>query len=192
MNFLTPHLHSDTRLHTVDSPDIPFPDGSFDITYSPNQLHQVADPEALLREMARVTTPGGLVAAREVDYGAMTWHPLHPGLTRWRAVFSVVSDLADTQPNAGRHLPTWFLSTGLSDITVSSSNETYASQEEKDTLANQWIQRTQEPDYQQRIEQVLGEEVGTATEQIIAGWNAWKETPGALLIMPHVEVIARV
>lgn len=201
-DFLLPHLHPNSRLLSIsadkiqslqsDAPSIPFPDNSFDITYASHTLQYAANPTAVLREMARITTPGGIIAARDADYGAMTWHPLHPGLSRWRAVFSVVSDLTGSQPNAGRHLPTWFLEADLKDTTVSSSNSTYATGEEKEALASSWIQHTHEESYQKRIKEVLGEETVSATKQITTGWNEWKNTPGAVMVLPHLEVIAQI
>ncbi len=43
--------------------DLPFPDGAFDVALAQLVVHFMADPVAGLREMARVTRPGGVVAA---------------------------------------------------------------------------------------------------------------------------------
>lgn len=40
---------------------LPFAEGSFDLTYSSNVLEHVPDPEAMAREMLRVSKPGGIV-----------------------------------------------------------------------------------------------------------------------------------
>ena len=40
---------------------LPFADGSFDVTYSSNVLEHVPDPWVMADEMVRVTRPGGLV-----------------------------------------------------------------------------------------------------------------------------------
>ena len=46
---------------------LPFEDDSFDVTHAHQVLQHVADPVAALREMARVTRPGGIVAARDIS-----------------------------------------------------------------------------------------------------------------------------
>ena len=50
-------------VHALD-----FPDGTFDVVHAHQVLQHVADPVGALREMRRVTRPGGIVAARDVDY----------------------------------------------------------------------------------------------------------------------------
>jgi SAM-dependent methyltransferase len=76
----------DVRLATAEG--LPFPDGMFDAALAQLVVHFLADPVAGLREMARVTRPGGVVAASVWDHvgqGPMTlfWraaHDLDPGI----------------------------------------------------------------------------------------------------------------
>jgi len=49
---------------------LPFPDGAFDVVLAQLVVHFMADPVAGLREMARVTRPGGTVAACVWDHAA--------------------------------------------------------------------------------------------------------------------------
>jgi SAM-dependent methyltransferase len=46
----------------ADGEALPFPDGTFDITYCIATLHHALDLTRMVREMARVTKPGGTVA----------------------------------------------------------------------------------------------------------------------------------
>src|SRR5215203_295324 len=67
-----------TRLPGVDvveapAETLPFADGTFDATLSQLVVNFMGDPEAGVREMARVTRPGGVVASCVWDYaGEMT------------------------------------------------------------------------------------------------------------------------
>jgi SAM-dependent methyltransferase len=52
---------------------MPFPDAAFDVTLSQLVVNFIGDAEAGVREMVRVTRPGGVIAACVWDYaGAMT------------------------------------------------------------------------------------------------------------------------
>jgi SAM-dependent methyltransferase len=68
---------------------LPFPDDSFDVALAQLVVHFMADPVAGLSEMARVTRPGGLVAACVWDHAGGSG----PLATFWRAVH-------DTDPHA--------------------------------------------------------------------------------------------
>ncbi len=51
---------------------MPFPDASFDRVLCDSALDHLADPERGVREMARVTRPGGRVVLTFVNYGGVT------------------------------------------------------------------------------------------------------------------------
>jgi ubiquinone/menaquinone biosynthesis C-methylase UbiE len=57
---------ADVRLGTAE--ELPFTDGAFDVALAQLVVHFMADPVAGLREMARVTRPGGTVAASVWDH----------------------------------------------------------------------------------------------------------------------------
>ena len=56
-------------------------DDTFDVVHAHQVLQHLADPVGALREMKRVCKPGGLVAARDGDYGAFRWYPTSPRST---------------------------------------------------------------------------------------------------------------
>lgn len=60
---------SRVRFAVADAADLPFEDGSFEAVVAGLVLNFVADPAAALREMARVTVHGGVIAAYVWDYG---------------------------------------------------------------------------------------------------------------------------
>lgn len=57
------------RLSVAAAEALPFEDGEFDVTLSQLVVNFLSDPEAGVGEMARVTSPGGVVAGCVWDYG---------------------------------------------------------------------------------------------------------------------------
>lgn len=71
----------------AEAEHLPFADGSFDATFSVGGFNFFSDPAAALREMARVTRPGGrvVVADEIVDFHRYGWgHRIRcPALDHW-------------------------------------------------------------------------------------------------------------
>ena len=64
------------RLTDGSAERLPFPDESFDSLTFTYLLRYVDDPSAVLRELARVVRPGGVVAALEFAVPRGPWRPL--------------------------------------------------------------------------------------------------------------------
>ena len=77
--------------------DLPYPDDEFDLALAQLVVHFMADPVAGLREMARVTRPGGLVVACVWDHAGGTG----PLGEFWRAVRDLDPDARDESDLAG-------------------------------------------------------------------------------------------
>lgn len=60
---------------------LPAPDGSFDVVLCTQVLEHCADPAQAVRELRRVTAPGGRVLAS--THGVMVYHPAPEDLWRW-------------------------------------------------------------------------------------------------------------
>jgi SAM-dependent methyltransferase len=61
--------------------ELPVEDGSFDVVLCTQVLEHVDDPARAVRELARVTAPGGRVLAS--THGVMLYHPNPQDLWRW-------------------------------------------------------------------------------------------------------------
>src|SRR3712207_7497709 len=55
---------------------LPFPDGAFDAVLAHLVLMHLREPVRALAEIRRVLRPGGVVAVRDVDFGAQLVFPL--------------------------------------------------------------------------------------------------------------------
>ena len=95
------------RLLVGDVYQLGFADAAFDVVHAHQLVQHLADPVAALREMRRVCVPGGLVAVRDADYSAMTWHPPSAALTRWLQLYHEVARSNGGEPDAGRRLLGW-------------------------------------------------------------------------------------
>lgn len=76
---------------------LPFPDAGFDVALAQLVVHFMTDPVAGLTEMARVTRPGGLVAACVWDHAGGSG----PLASFWRAVHDVDPGAGDEAGLAG-------------------------------------------------------------------------------------------
>jgi SAM-dependent methyltransferase len=103
----------DVRRATAE--ELPFGDGEFDAALSQLVVHFMRDPVAGLREMARVTRPGGAVAASVWDLAAGR-APISPF---WRAAVALDpnarSEMAVAGGRAG-HLESLFAEAGLENV----------------------------------------------------------------------------
>ncbi len=107
----------DVRLASAD--DLPYPDESFDATLAQLVVHFMPDPVAGLTEMARVTRPGGVVAACVWDHAGGAG----PLGTFWRAAHELDPNVRDEGELPGAregHLAQLFASAGLRDVEATS------------------------------------------------------------------------
>lgn len=166
-----------------------FPDDAFDITHAHQVLQHLDRPVDALREMRRVTRPGGLVAVRDADYGAMTWAPANAGMDRWMALYQTMTAALDHEANAGRHLLRWVRAAGFDDITVSSTMWTFADDDGRAFWSGLWADRVLQSSYG-----AIARRDGLATQadldEIAAAWHTWATDPDAVFLCPHVEVVA--
>ena len=79
------------RLTVASAESLPFQDGEFDATLSQLVVNFLSDPEEGLREMARVTRPGGVVAGCVWDYGG--------GMTMLRSFWEAAATLDPERAN---------------------------------------------------------------------------------------------
>src|SRR4029453_7383842 len=109
------------QLLVGDANHLSFADASFDVVHAHQLVQHLTHPVTALEEMRRVCVPGGLVAIRDADYSAMTWHPPSAALTRWLELYQQVARSNGGEPDAGRRLLGWAHAAGFSDVDSSAS-----------------------------------------------------------------------
>jgi SAM-dependent methyltransferase len=105
----------DVDIRQAHAEALPFPDDTFDLALAQLVVHFMADPVAGLAEMARVTRPGGVVAACVWDHAG--GHG--PLTTFWQAVRDVDPNAQDESALAGAregHLVELFVRAGLTGV----------------------------------------------------------------------------
>jgi SAM-dependent methyltransferase len=116
-----------------DAYQLPFADETFDITFCHQMLTHLKAPWDALREMLRVTKPGGIVAAREGDLETECVWPELSGLLKFHKFAAGMMNAAGGTPNGGRQLLSWALKAGVErgQITVSYSTWSYSTPGDK-------------------------------------------------------------
>ena len=84
--------------------------------------------------MRRVCAGGGIVAARDADYAAMTWYPESPALTRWLDLYRHLARSNLGEPDAGRRLLTWAGAAGFDSVTSTASAWCFSDAERSDLV----------------------------------------------------------
>ena len=100
------------KFQTADAYALPFPDAVFDVTHCHQMLCPMDAPADALREMLRVTRPGGVVAVRESDMAAQCLWPELPGLLRFQHVPEATFRASGGSWTGGRQLVSWALQAG--------------------------------------------------------------------------------
>lgn len=178
---------------TGDVYALDFEDASFDVVHAHQVLQHLPDPVAALRELRRVTRPGGLVAVRDADYAAMTWYPPSAGLDEWRALYHEVTVANHAQADAGRRLLSWVREAGYdpAGIVASASAWCYATPQDRAWWAELWAERSTASDFAtQAIAHGLADDV--ALEELADSWRAWGGLEDGWFAVLHGEVLARV
>ena len=183
--------HDNLRYQVMDVMSLDVGDGSFDVVHAHQVLQHLADPVGALREMARVTRPGGLVAVRDADYAAMTWHPASTAMDDWLALYRRTARSNGGEPDAGRRLLEWATAAGLTDVTASASAWCFATAEDRAWWGGLQADRITESAIS---EQVLAASTSDpeALGRMAEAWRDWARNDTAWFAVLHGEVLCRV
>jgi ubiquinone/menaquinone biosynthesis C-methylase UbiE len=98
-----------------DAHALDFPDASFDRVRTERMLIHVADPETAVRELIRVTKPGGLVVMSDIDGGTVFFNSANKVLAE-----TLTGRLTDglAQGWMGRRQQRYLVENGLEDVRI--------------------------------------------------------------------------
>jgi SAM-dependent methyltransferase len=166
------------------------PDGTFDIVHAHQVLQHVSDPVGALHEMKRVCKRGGLVAARDADYGGFRWYPDEPAMDRWLALYRAIARRNGGEPDAGRFLLAWAHAAGFDDVQPGASLWCFATPGERAWWGGLWADRMSDSAIaRQAITDGLAGE--SELREIADGWRRWAAHPDAWYAVPHGEIVCR-
>jgi len=165
------------------------PDETFDVVYAHQVLQHVSDPVAVLRELRRVCRPGGVVAARDSDYGAFVWSPADPLLDRWRSLYHDLTRHNRAEADAGRFLDRWARAAGFAEVRPSSSTWAFETPDERAWWGGLWADRVRHSAF---AVQTLAYGLTTTDEleRIAGAFERWAADPDGRFVVVHGEILA--
>ncbi|EFY86224.1 methylase involved in ubiquinone/menaquinone biosynthesis [Metarhizium acridum CQMa 102] len=172
--------------------ELPFPESSFDVTHAHQVLTHLDAPVDAIREMLRVTKPGGIVSLREADMRMWCFWPEIPALQQFHEL-NVQQHISNgASGTAGRELLSWALKAGAQRENVEMSFGTwcYGSAGDRKPWSDSMVERLQSgPVWRKALEDgtVKREEV----EEMIDAWKTWAATDDAVLGIMNGEAIIR-
>jgi ubiquinone/menaquinone biosynthesis C-methylase UbiE len=179
------------EFRTGDVYALEFDDDTFDLVHAHQVLQHLPDPVGALREMARVCKPGGVVAARDSDYGAFRWYPDDARLDRWLALYREIARKNRGEPDAGRFLLAWAHEAGLTNVQPTASVWCFATAEDRAWWGGLWADRMTESAI---ARQAVAENFATAAElaELADALRRWANNPDGWFSVLHGEIVATI
>lgn len=178
-----------TNLH-FESGDVyalPFADASFDVVFDSAVLGSVANAELVVREMARVLKPGGIIALKEFDHeGDMVW-PQNPIIELSIEHYQRLRVENGHEQSAGRRLKEFLTGNGC---TVDYVHALYDEQATREKLIpyiernNKVLREILAPQYYER-----GWTTPAAMDECMEEWRRFSRDPAAVYLAAWVEAV---
>jgi ubiquinone/menaquinone biosynthesis C-methylase UbiE len=168
-----------------------YPAATFDVAFFHQVLQGVADPVGALRAAARVVKPGGLVAAREADYGCCGWYPDTAAWKEWQRIYLAMAEVKRVDFRVARRLIEVAQLAGLTDITHQASVSTFPGEAGIVLYTTAWAERLVDPYFVREVDRA-GVATKSALHKTAAALSLWSRHPAAFFGLPQGELTARV
>ena len=166
-------------------------DASFDVVHAHQVLQHLVDPVGALREMRRVTRPGGLVAVRDADYAAMTWFPGSAGLERWLDLYRSLARAGGAEPDAGRRVLSWARAAGFADVVTTASTWCFSTPEDRQWWGGMQADRIVSSRVADlAVEQGLADRADL--QELADSWRTWAAADDGWFVVVHGEALCTV
>jgi ubiquinone/menaquinone biosynthesis C-methylase UbiE len=184
------HGQRNVSFEAGDVYQLAFADDTFDVVHAHQVLQHLADPVAALAQMRRVCRPGGVVAARDGDYGGMFWFPADPQLGEWQDLYRRVARALNGEPDAGRRMLHWARAAGFEEIEVSASSWCYATAADRSWWGGLWAERVTRSNFAEQAVR-LGFATPDGLDRLAAAWRRWAATDDGWFLIPHGEILCQ-
>jgi SAM-dependent methyltransferase len=183
------YARANLSFDVVDAYHLPYPDNSFDVVHAHQVLQHVPEPVVLLKEMSRVVTRNGVIAARDADYERFSWAPDKPELRRWLDTYRIIARLCGGEPDAGRYLLDWASEAHLNIVAHTTSVWEFDTTSDVKWWGEMWADRVLNSNYSQHA---LAHDLLTDRELLAIhnAWIEWSREPSAHFVIPHGEIVA--
>lgn len=115
--------------------ELEFPDASFDVVHASQVLCHLDAPCDAIKEMVRVTKPGGIIALRESDMQMWCISPELPPLLQFHSIQIKTLIANGGQEKGGRSLLPWALKAGVAREAITLSFGTWCFSQAEDKKA---------------------------------------------------------
>ena len=178
-----PHV----RFEEADGAALPFEDDAFDVAFLHAVLQHVDSPEAVLAEVRRVVTPGGIVAVGDVDLDFFVLHPRTPALDA-----AVALDRRHRrQPDVGRRLPELLRGAGFDDVELTLQPNVVCGPESAAGVAASSAARLEADPYAEHAETVGWIDDRRELVAMADAWRTWAAQPGAVFATVWCQALGR-
>ena len=165
-----------------------FPDASFDVVHVHQVLQHIPDPVQALREMLRVTKPGGVVASKTADLETLATYPDNDGLlAEWNALHMSVARGVGGQPDAGRKVLSWAKAAGAKETKLTASVLCLSTPEGRHFWASTWQERMMTSFKDAAVR--AGVTDGSDLQKYLDALLKWEKAEGGTLMLTHAELL---